>query len=761
MCGRAYSPRFLWMWPNARISVMGGEQAASVLATVRRDGMATRGQEWSAEEEEEFKAPIRAQYETQGHPYYASARLWDDGIIDPAETRRVLGARRLPRASTRRSRDAMASRLSSSGSRPTPRRCGDSFPDVTVCDVLENPDRQSRRDRLPRHPHRAAAGHRHGRGLFRGRCAARCTSRWPTRRVRIGPAPARESYLDDRARSSPRAPQRRRGDPSRATASCPRTPISPRPAPRPAWSSSAHRPAAIRAMGSKAAAKALMEAHGVPVVPGYHGADQDPARSLAEAERIGYPVMIKAVGRRRRQAACASSSDAGRIRSARSTARGARPTAPSATTGCCSSATSTAPRHIEVQVFGDSHGNVVHLFERDCSIQRRHQKVIEEAPAPGLTPERARRRWARRRVAAARAVGYVGAGTVEFIADEAGRSFYFMEMNTRLQVEHPVTEAITGLDLVEWQLRVAAGEKLPLGQDADRDSTAMRSRCGSTPRTRRAISCRRPARCTGCTCPPGDGASGRYRRAPGRCGHPVLRPDDRQDHRLGRGPRGRPRAAGPRAGRHRGARGHDQSRFSRAGSSPTPDFAAGAVDTGFIERRREALLRHRRPVSETRPGRRRARFDCWRDTSRGARSADPWSSGDGWRLNLDSAPRDFCLPLRRDRGTRSTPSRDRRRLAAARLADQLSCRRAQSAGRSGTLAVDPRWCAPRPCGCSTTTANRPCFVGGESWLFEPIDPLAPPAGADASCRPADRADAGARRAAAGHAGRRGPRRASR
>src|SRR5712671_1103124 len=220
-------------------------------------------------------------------------------------------------------------------------------------------------------------------------------------------------------------------------------------------------PAAIRAMASKSAAKALMQETGVPLVPGYHGEDQSPALLQREADRIGYPVLIKASAggggkgmRRVDGAADFAAALASCQREASASFADARVLVEKYL---------LQPRHIEIQVFTDTHGNGVYLFERDCSVQRRHQKVLEEAPAPGMEPKR-RARMGAAALAAAKAVGYVGAGTVEFIAEPGGQ-FFFMEMNTRLQVEHPVTEMITGLDLVEWQLRVASGEPLPLRRE--------------------------------------------------------------------------------------------------------------------------------------------------------------------------------------------------------------------------------------------------------------------------------------------------------
>jgi 3-methylcrotonyl-CoA carboxylase alpha subunit len=242
-------------------------------------------------------------------------------------------------------------------------------------------------------------------------------------------------------------------------------------------------PEAIRAMGLKDAAKALMEKHGVPVTPGYHGEDQSLKTLKAAAKRIGYPVLIKAVagggGRGMRKVDAAEDFDAALVsaqREAKASFGDDRVLVEKFVEN---------PRHIEVQVFGDNHDNYVHLFERDCSLQRRRQKVIEEAPAPGMTAV-VREAMTGAAIMAAKAVGYRNAGTIEFIVDGSGAlrpdGFWFMEMNTRLQVEHPVTEMITGLDLVELQLRVAAGEKLPKQSDIELNGHAVEARlCAEDP----------------------------------------------------------------------------------------------------------------------------------------------------------------------------------------------------------------------------------------------------------------------------------------
>ncbi|MBJ7512643.1 biotin carboxylase N-terminal domain-containing protein, partial [Brevundimonas sp.] len=295
--------------------------------------------------------------------------------------------------------------------------------------------------------------------------------------VLIGPAPARESYLDGAkvlaAAKATGAEAIHPGygflsenaDFAEAVAAAGLIWIGPDPA-------------SIRAMGLKDAAKELMIQAGVPVTPGYQGADQSQATLTAEAARIGYPVLIKAVagggGKGMKRVDDPADFAAG-LASARREAAAAF-----GDDRVLIERYITRPRHIEVQVFGDRHGEVVHLYERDCSLQRRHQKVIEEAPAPGMS-EAVRAAVTDAAIKAAKAVNYVGAGTIEFIADASdglkADGVWFMEMNTRLQVEHPVTESVTGVDLVEWQFRVAAGEPLPLKQDQIRlNGWAMEAR---------------------------------------------------------------------------------------------------------------------------------------------------------------------------------------------------------------------------------------------------------------------------------------------
>ncbi len=388
--------------------------------------------------------------------------------------------------------------------------------------------------------------------------------------------------------------------------------------------------AAIRAMGSKSEAKALMEKAGVPLVPGYHGADQSLKVLQAAADKIGYPVLIKASaggGGKGMKVAASAAEFKDALESAQREAKNAF-----GDDRVLVEKYLTQPRHIEAQIFGDSHGNIIHLFERDCSIQRRHQKVIEEAPAPGLSAER-RAAIGKAAVEAGKAVGYVGAGTVEFIAE--GDRFYFMEMNTRLQVEHPVTEAITGFDLVEWQIKVARGDKLPKGQgELAIQGHAMEVRLYAEDPARDFL--------------PQTGTL-----------HHLRFPDEARVD------------SGIRAGdavsihydpmiakiiTHGADRSEAIARLRRAlaetevGGLATnldflqailrqPDFAAGKVDTGFIERHRMELLPEAQPLpinalalaalAVLRAGERDA-------VTQAGDPHSPWARLPGWRLNRDA-----------------------------------------------------------------------------------------------------------------------------
>jgi 3-methylcrotonyl-CoA carboxylase alpha subunit len=393
-------------------------------------------------------------------------------------------------------------------------------------------------------------------------------------------------------------------------------------------------PDAIERMGLKDRAKAIMEAAGVPVVPGYHGERQEPAFLRAEAKRIGYPLLIKAVagggGKGMRLAASDAEFEAaldGAQREAKSAFGNA---------AVLLERFVTEPHHIELQVFGDTHGNFVHLFERECSIQRRHQKVLEETPSP-FVDAAMRARMGEAAVAAARAIGYRGAGTIEFIAG-ADRRFFFMEMNTRLQVEHPVTEMTTGEDLVEWQLRVAAGQPLPLVQDeihAAGHAIEVRL-CAENParqflpETGRIEALRIPAACdevrldTGVR--EGDAIGVHYDPMFAKL---VAWGDDRLE-----AARRLLAALGEMA-----VVGVTTNLAFLERVVAHPAFLGGNTDTGFIERHRADLLPPPGGASDETLAACVARIAADDARATAAAPHSPWNDTQGWRLNLPASRR--------------------------------------------------------------------------------------------------------------------------
>ena len=476
--------------------------------------------------------------------------------------------------------------------------------------------------------------------------------------------------------------------------------------------------AAIRAMGSKSAAKALMQKAGVPLVPGYHGDDQDEEFLQTQADALGYPLLLKPSaggGGKGMRVVKDSAEFAVALASCKREAR-----ASFGDEHVLLERYLEQPRHIEVQVFADGEGRIVHLFERDCSVQRRHQKVLEEAPAPGLGLER-RQAMGRTAIEAARAVGYVGAGTVEFIA--AAGQFYFMEMNTRLQVEHPVTEMITGVDLVEWQLRIAAGEPLPLAQEQlSIRGHALEARIyaedpdkGFLPSTGRLVHLAPPEESlhvridTGIE--EGDEITPHY--------DPMLAKlivwDENRDKAVARmlAALARYRVVGV---------ANNIDFLSRLVSSPA--FGSGEVDTGLIERERALLF----PAGAQPPA------QAWlvaalaellgeaRLAQRAAeRMADPWSpwhGRDGWRVN-STATRSLRL--------RYGDREESIAIAYAAGGYQL-CLGSQCVRASGQLGADGQLRADfdgqRLTATMITAAERRhVFLLGRAWVFARVDPL--------------------------------------
>ena len=483
---------------------------------------------------------------------------------------------------------------------------------------------------------------------------------------------------------------------------------------------------AIRAMGSKSEAKKLMAAAGVPLTPGYHGDDQEPALLAREAEAIGYPVLIKAAA-------------GGGGKGMRLVERAAD--FAEALASCKREAASSfgddhvlvekyviRPRHVEIQVFGDAHGHCVYLFERDCSVQRRHQKVLEEAPAPGMTAAR-RAAMGQAAVEAARAVGYVGAGTVEFIS-APDDSFYFMEMNTRLQVEHPVTEMISGQDLVEWQLRVAAGEPLPLTQEQLQiHGHALEARIyaedtdkGFLPATGRLLHLAPPAESlhvrvdTGVE--EGDEISPHYDPMIAKL---IVWDQDRE--------RACARMLQALADYRVVGVANNIGFLSRLTACPA--FANADLDTGLIEREREYLF----PADVTPPDEVwlvAALAELLREAGRGIAQArrdveptSPWHARDGWRLN-SHARRDLCLRFGEQEKTVGVAYRrdgyglalDGRSVEARGEREPRGLLRVEFDGTRMDAAV------------IVAGERRHVFLNGRAWVLAAIDPLYH--GADAS-----------------------------
>ena len=481
---------------------------------------------------------------------------------------------------------------------------------------------------------------------------------------------------------------------------------------------------AIRAMGSKAAARALMQQSGVPLVPGYHGEDQDPGHLVEEAQRIGFPVLIKAAagggGRGMRVVARAEEFAAALV--------GAKREAVGAFGDDRVLLEKYLPRarHIEIQIFADKHGNTIHLFERDCSIQRRHQKVLEEAPAPGLDAKQ-RAAMGKAAVTATRAVGYVGAGTVEFIA-EAGE-FYFIEMNTRLQVEHPVTEAVTGLDLVEWQLRIAAGETLSCDQrDLQLHGHAIEARLYAEDPDRGFLP--QTGTLHGLRFPPPDIARVDTGVRQGDVVTPFYDPMIAKIIVWGED---RPAAV-------------ERLRRALAGTAVLgvvtnlgllvrvanhPGFAKAAIDTGFIERHRDVLLPAHRPA----PGTALAAAAVARLIVRGAaataaaaRFADPnspWARTNSWRLSGKSHQELVFLDGTEERSVIATARAGKWLLEV----DRETIRAAGERRPDGTLTVVLDGVRGR---ASVLDHGRETaiFLSGENWRLIETDPLAAREGDD-------------------------------